>query len=731
MSSLAQAIKLKLQNEKISSELTEQSDPTTNSPLQDATKNRSNALQKIAKMDLTNIATSANPYHESAYHSQKTDYLTEANNREEEIRKFLYEPSSSDFATKRIGLTTTGKTTNRTSINFDVNKYMQSIKDEECTFQPKINPNTSRIANTKRQHTDRSINESLYQEAREKKARGKEQEAEEKQNLSKVANSNKISSNSIKIVLKKVEAALRNIIQQSENAKHPGSIDFADLGVILSRLGVFQNLEFNQDDHDPNQSSLSLNKSKMKPQRLSQEIAFHENLWKILTQASHDTELVPCEIIFKFLMTLVEYKTTPTDSSALLKEIMRLYCVQNNQEFDYDSFKTERELWDLEKLVVEFRKLFDDKTSYLNLYGPQKIVPQRKKSRDSFKPKINDRSKNLDMKRSNENYQEKTKSFNESFTSTGDLKTRYDALFEHHKYLNGKKQLYNETKKEKELSECTFKPQITEYKKTSRGGKTGRNSSLNQSMQYGDVSNQDLSNVKRYDLLYEVAKVQKEKLQQKAYAIKKQAEEKEFAECSFQPRLQTNRPKSPNLSPERDTAPKGYRKAIERLQVAEKLREESKAKKEYVSRGENYEKLKSLGPQVPSFLNRQKTQKKEALVYVDVNIAPGKTGRIGIHEGDDARTLANNFAKTYSINSAMRHSLEALLQSYIDSYFLENPQELAHQDGDVGYQEYQGQIQGQEREYYGYEDQIQEHEEEYEEEGNHLEQGEEGYYYAH
>ena len=37
----------------------------------------------------------------------------------------------------------------------------------------------------------------------------------------------------------------------------------------------------------------------------------------------------------------------------------------------------ERGLWDLEKLVLEFRKLFDDKTSYLNLYGPQKMIPQR------------------------------------------------------------------------------------------------------------------------------------------------------------------------------------------------------------------------------------------------------------------------------------------------------------------------------------------------------------------
>ena len=93
-------------------------------------------------MNLSNIG-SANPYTESAYSSQKTDYVAEANNREEEIRKFLYEyieekstcnnefyrPSSSDFATKRISLG--GTKTNRTSINFDVNKYMASIKDEE------------------------------------------------------------------------------------------------------------------------------------------------------------------------------------------------------------------------------------------------------------------------------------------------------------------------------------------------------------------------------------------------------------------------------------------------------------------------------------------------------------------------------------------------------------------------------------------------------------------------
>jgi len=48
-------------------------------------------------------------------------------------------------------------------------------------------------------------------------------------------------------------------------------------------------------------------------------------------------------------------------------------------------------------------------------------------------------------------------------------------------------------------------------------------------------------------------------------------------------------------------------------------------------------------------------------VYVDVNVGPGKTGRIGIHKGDDPKVLAKNFARTYSLNATMKESLEKLL----------------------------------------------------------------------
>ncbi len=40
-------------------------------------------------------------------------------------------------------------------------------------------------------------------------------------------------------------------------------------------------------------------------------------------------------------------------------------------------------------------------------------------------------------------------------------------------------------------------------------------------------------------------------------------------------------------------------------------------------------------------------------MYVDVNITPTKTGRIGIYEGDNVKDLARNFQKTFQLNNGM------------------------------------------------------------------------------
>lgn len=74
--------------------------------------------------------------------------------------------------------------------------------------------------------------------------------------------------------------------------------------------------------------------------------------------------------------------------------------------------------------------------------------------------------------------------------------------------------------------------------------------------------------------------------------------------------------------------------------------------------GDNYDKLKLMNIKPPSFLaqgtgENGTRKKKQLLMYVDVNITPTKTGRIGIYEGDDVTELARNFQRTFQLNKTM------------------------------------------------------------------------------
>jgi hypothetical protein len=77
-------------------------------------------------------------------------------------------------------------------------------------------------------------------------------------------------------------------------------------------------------------------------------------------------------------------------------------------------------------------------------------------------------------------------------------------------------------------------------------------------------------------------------------------------------------------------------------------------------RGEKYDALALAKMKPPSFVDagaksaysdtvsaRSANNKKVLLLYVDVNVTPTKTGRIGIYEGDDLFVLAKNFSKTF------------------------------------------------------------------------------------
>ena len=78
-----------------------------------------------------------------------------------------------------------------------------------------------------------------------------------------------------------------------------------------------------------------------------------------------------------------------------------------------------------------------------------------------------------------------------------------------------------------------------------------------------------------------------------------------------------------------------------------KVNEEKRALEEKIHKkviGENYDRVKLMNLKPPSFVQGQTEKKKrKLLMYIDVNITPVRTGRIGIYEGDDVKELARNF----------------------------------------------------------------------------------------
>jgi len=248
------------------------------------------------------------------------------------------------------------------------------------------------------------------------------------------------------------------------------------------------------------------------------------------------------------------------------------------------------------------------------------------------------------------------------------LHQRHHRLYKYHNYIKDKKSVRLEERINEELAPCTFSPQIKSYKNF-KNQTVLSNDSPNKSGYF----TQALSAIpppNRHLLLYEVARTYKEKLQQKSYSIKKKEEIEDMTLCTFQPKL-NNESKSANIrcADFYEGVPNGFKKTVERLHRGDDLRQTQKIEEETIPRGENYEKNRAADFNPPKFITREKITRKDVLVYVDVSIGPGRTGRIGIHKGDNAKSLALNFARTYSLNATMKESLEKLLQSYIDSYF--------------------------------------------------------------
>jgi hypothetical protein len=142
--------------------------------------------------------------------------------------------------------------------------------------------------------------------------------------------------------------------------------------------------------------------------------------------------------------------------------------------------------------------------------------------------------------------------------------------------------------------------------------------------------------------------------------------EREAAECTFKPTLATTHYRPHHHSPERepkDRRPSGYAQAVERLRrsVQDKANELAEADKEAKRRAA----LAGKPPKPFHLETEARVQRRHPLLYMDVNLGPGRTGRIGLHGDDDPAALAANFARAYGLDDSMQAKLQGLIERYL------------------------------------------------------------------
>lgn len=66
-----------------------------------------------------------------------------------------------------------------------------------------------------------------------------------------------------------------------------------------------------------------------------------------------------------------------------------------------------------------------------------------------------------------------------------------------------------------------------------------------------------------------------------------------------------------------------------------------------------------------SFLSRDKSPKRKKDLYIEVTVAPGRKGKIGVCINDNPTILASNFGKTFSLDPEAIYNLEIVLAQEI------------------------------------------------------------------
>ena len=106
-------------------------------------------------------------------------------------------------------------------------------------------------------------------------------------------------------------------------------------------------------------------------------------------------ETVAKEMLHDIMMVLLETKSMTQKAAVFLNELMDKSIEYEAEKGGWESksyadLQKEKHLWSTEKLISEFRKLFTDKTAFMNIYTTTNVVPpkftQELQEQSDYKP---------------------------------------------------------------------------------------------------------------------------------------------------------------------------------------------------------------------------------------------------------------------------------------------------------------------------------------------------------
>jgi len=490
-------------------------------------------------------------------------------------------------------------------------------------------------------------------------------------------------------MIRKLEASLSSVLLDVDKDGQK-LISFEQLGRMFSLLEIFRVIQYDENCNLENEEQF-FSGSPEDQKRRFQEMVIHEEVWKLLAD-NEETEYVDTEFVYIFFRILLDpANLSHSETVKILQEYIEKY---RREHAPKETLQTEQqENWQLLELVKNFKKLTENRLYYnrTGYFKPEKADEVVQTGNDlTFKPKIGELSQALD-KHSTQKFLEKNPLEAQSRSKSPykanakenldnllfDLKSMQGALqgkndYNNRTYTQGtesvlkgretvqqednldnrvkillKKHEVAEKRKEEQrkmkaldgMKDCTFQPLIKNYR-----NHTNRNPK------------------ETVDRLYNHNRTKK-KQEEERIMEQIEKETKEMEGCTFKPNINNNAVLSAK------EVPKGFEKNIIRMRYAIDETRKKKEALEKKSVGENYERLRNANIKPFSFVDNPRYKRKAPFVYIEINVAPGRTGRIGIHEDDDPRILAKNFAIAFQITEDMERNLEEIIIQQLNDHF--------------------------------------------------------------